>query len=370
MTTATAQWNATSSRPFWISLRLGLVALALALAKTGLGLFPEWRRFADATTSWPDFGASPMLTEADATLVSNSAGAWILAAFGFRGSVPYLAGSVILVCIAALLPFLMPVARDARLSPALPRMLFVIVAGGAVAPVLLSWIGSYDALVVIGATVAALSRDRWAGAAGWLIVGLAHSTVAVLALALWLPMAWFTRHDEPRWTRICRLALASGGVLVGWLIMRGIADAWGGSTDRWQLLLRLNRSDVVHAYVAGWPLVLFGALGVAWLLVLRREALSTRPGRVLLIEAVIAALVIPLIAVDETRITVLCLAATTFTWAASAATARGADSVIETNWRIYGLAAAVIPVVVVWQGAVLYPGWDLAATWQAVGFTP
>ena len=353
------------------SITLALAALGLATAKVGLGLFPEWRRFADATMHWPDFSASPLLTEADATLVSNSAGSWLLAAVGFRGPVPYLAGSLLLAAIAIVLPFLMPVSVQHRARPALPRLLFIVVAGGAIAPVLLTWIGSYDALVVIAATIAALSRNRWASAAGWLLMGLSHATVAALAFVLWAPMAFATHQSESPARRVQRLAMAALGTAVGWLLMRAVADAWGGSTDRWQLLQRLNPSDVVHAYFSGLPLVLFGILGVTWLVVLRRDVLAGIPSRILVVEAAAAALLIPLIAVDETRIGVLCLLASTLAWAAWLSGDEQRSSwVIDQRWRAYALAAAIIPVMVVWQGAVLYPGWDVVRTLQSAGLVP
>lgn len=353
----------------WI--RLGLAALILTVLKSGLGVFPEWRRFADATTFWPDFAASPLLTEADATLVSNSAGAWLLGAVGLRGAVPYLAGSLALACVAVVLPFLMPIARGPQARvPLTARMLFIVVAGGAVAPVLLSWIGSYDALVVIGLTIAALSRHRWSSALGWFIVGVAHATVAAFALALWIPMALVTRRERTSAQHVLTIASASAGVLIGWLTMRTIADSWGGSADRWQLFQRLSASDVLHAYASGWPLVLFGALGISWLIVLRPAVRATVPGRVMLTEALLAAGCIPLIAVDETRITVLCLLASTFTWAVWTASQQAGADVLTEHWRTYGLAAAIVPIIVVWQGATLYPGWDVVRTWQALGIGP
>jgi len=274
------------------------------------------------------------------------------------------------VVIALLLPFLMPITRDGETRPHLPRLLFVIVAGGAVAPVLLSWIGSYDALIVIAATIAALSRNRWFSAAGWCLLGVAHAAVALVALALWLPMAWVTRPHEEHRRRITRLAMACVALAVGWLSIRAVSDAWGGSTDRWQLFRRLDPSDVLHAYAAGWPLVLFGALGVVWLIVLRREVRRTVPGRLLLTEAVLSAFVLPLVAVDETRITVLCLLASTLTWAAWTARMSPATPAVTEQWRTYALAAAVVPVIVVWQGTVLYPGWDLLRTLQTSGLLP
>ena len=264
----------------------------------------------------------------------------------------------------------MPIARDPRLTPWLPRVLFVIVAGGAVAPVLLSWVGSYDALVVIAATIAALSRNRWCSAAGWSLLAVAHSTVAALALLLWLPMAWVTHTHEAVRRRALRLVLAIVAVGVGWLAMRAVADSWGGSTDRWQLFLRLNATDVLNAYAAGWPLVLFGALGVTWVILLQRDVLRSVPGRLLLAEALLAALIIPLIAVDETRITVLCLLASTLTWGAWTARMAPTIPAIDAHWRMLAIAAAVVPVIVVWQGVVLYPGWDLSQTLQAAGITP
>ena len=70
----------------------------------------------------------------------------------------------------------------------------------------------------------------------------------------------------------------------------------------------------------------------------------------------ICVIVVPLIAVDETRILALCLVPVTLAWLTQVS-ARLTTQQVRLLWRHYGLLAALVPVAVVWMGTSYWPYW-------------
>lgn len=242
------------------ALALAGTAAAVSIVKYGVGIHPEWRRLQDAALHWPDLAQSPLIMEGDRSLLSNITTAWASGAVGAGTPLRYLALSLALTLLAIALPFLMPALRG---NPVAVRIAFVMVVGGPVPAVLLGWVGGYDAVLVIALAVAALARNRWVSAAGWFVVAFSHAAVAVVAVALW---ALVVIAAEPAGRgRAALLSRASAtrtgaavvAVLAGWLSIRAVTDAWGGSTDRLALLRAIPVEHIASAYVASLPLMVF-----------------------------------------------------------------------------------------------------------------
>ena len=71
-------------------------------------------------------------------------------------------------------------------------------------------------------------------------------------------------------------------------------------------------------------------------------------------------------AVDQTRIVALALIAATMAWIDDASSRVDVDRGRQDGgqlWRTWAVAAAIVPVPVVWMGAVLYPGWAQVDDW-------
>lgn len=323
---------------------LSLLAVLVSVVKTGVGLHPEWRRFADAAAAWPASWESTLIREGDASLLSNLATPFLAGTLGGRTETGYLAISAMLVAIAIAMPIAM-----GSMSPARRLLVFTLVVGGSVPAVLLGWLGGYDALFVAGAALAGVLVRIPALLAGWLLMAVAHGTLAWVALALWIPIAsaaW-------GWAGIRRIAVAGLGVLTGWLLVRALTDAWGGSTDRLQLLQAIEPADLLRSYFAAWPLMVFSVLGVGWFLVLAGPTLRSSWGRPMVTVAIVAALGLPLLAADETRIASLAALPAVLAWARVAVP----EEIAERYGPRLVIPALIVPALVVWMGVPRYPGW-------------
>lgn len=340
-----------------------LVAVGVVLLKYGVSWHPEWARLQDAAAHWPDLASSPLITAGDRSLLSNITLVSVAGALGAVSIPAYFALSGLVTLTAIALPFLMR-----WNSPTFARLSFIVIAGGALAPVLLAWVGGYDAVVATAAIVAGLSRRVWLSAAGWFVLGFSHSAVAAAALVLWLPVMLAADRGDRR-TQYRRALAAGASVALGWILIRSLTDVWGGSTDRLALFRAIEPSGLAASFANAAPLVLFGALGVGWLILVDQRVWRIRSSRVMLVVALVGSLGLPLIAVDQTRIVALALIAAVMAWIDDLARrfdSAGADHGTDLPWRLWMVAAAIIPVPVVWMGVVLYPGWATIDDWVAL----
>lgn len=351
MTSPVSSWRGRRREP---ATALLLTALLVAsLVKYGVGLHPEWARLHSIAAAWPDPTAAAPIMETDRSLLSNLTAPWLLGALGAHTAASYLIGSLALILIAIALPMLMPSIRESRSAR---RLAFIFIVGGAVPAVLLSWVGGYDAAIVIALSVAVLARRTWLQAAGWFTVAFSHAALGFVAFAFWIPMMWVTRaHDSVR-VRMQQLAICGTAGMLGWLAIHSLTDTWGGSVDRWSLYRAIDPSAVWSAYLANLPLTAFSVLGVGWFVLLHPRVRSTRAAQVLVAEAIVAALVVPLIAVDHTRIASLAVFSAVLAWLAGAAPSLPPRTVNKV-WRVLALPAVFLPVVVIWMGAPLVDAW-------------
>jgi hypothetical protein len=77
---------------------------------------------------------------------------------------------------------------------------------------------------------------------------------------------------------------------------------------------------------------------------------------VLLIEAVVAALVLPLVAVDETRIAALALLPAVLAFTVRMDRFCTTED-LQQIWHRLWFIALVVPIPIVWEGVLLYVGW-------------
>ena len=345
--------TSTSSAGWRTSIALAALAVAVAVIKAGAGLHPEWHRLQDAAAHWPSVTESPLIMEGDRSLLSNITTSLLSGLLGARTPVAYLTVSLVLTAVAIALPLLMPAVRNSRTAT---RLVFIMIVGGAVPAVLLSWIGGYDAVVVIALTVAVLARNKWISWTAWFVLAFSHAAVAFVALLLWLPMMAVARRRDDATAMLIRGAGAGVAVLAGWLTIRTLTNAWGGSIDRLALWRAIDISDIGSAYLASLPLFAFSVLGVGWAVVLHPVVRQTLLGRVLLAEAVGALLVIPWIAVDETRISALVLFGAVLAFSVGMADEMNEDE-SHRMWRVLAIPAAIVPVPVIWMGVPITHPW-------------
>jgi len=332
------------------ALGLALLLLITVFMKYGLSLHPNWFRFVNAAALWPDASDS-LLAVGDRALLSNVAPSWVAGAIRATSDKSYIGWSAFLTSCALVLPLLIAAGPRNR---SFAQLYFLVIAGGAIAPVLLMWVGGYDALLVCGLVIGTSARSRWVAAIGWFVAALTHSAVALPALLLWATFLLLTANPRP-WMRSVRsLWLPAGAVALGCLTIRQITDIWGGSTDRFTLFRAIPFDGILQAYAASWFWIIFSGLGITWVLILWPSIRRLHSTRMFALLAAGTVLVAPLIAVDETRITVLLLVPVTLTWIDAVSGSLSPDE-FRPIWRRMLVPALLAPIPVVWIGVSYWP---------------
>ena len=285
--------------------------------------------------------------------MSNVFPAWIAGALHLSGEHSYVAFSIVTTVIALSLPVLL------RIREGLGNFtkLYVLVClGGSLAPVLLMWVGGYDALLVCCLTVGGLARNRYVSAAGWMLAAFTHSAVALPAALLWVSyIALNGRKWRLHTTWVCAV-VTGAACLVGYAAIHLLTDSWGGSTDRFALFRQIPVDDILQCYANAFPAIVFSGLGITWILVLLPSLRRLTATRIYFALALAVILVVPLVAVDETRITALIMVPLTLAWIDRVSVALPAPTVGRI-WRWALAPALVVPICVAWMGSTYWPYW-------------
>ena len=328
-------------------MALAVAALAVVVLKNGIGVFPSWPFLLNFAEYWSDPSTASLLVPPADYLKANFVAAWISGALGFTTPTAYFFFNLVLTGIALTLPFLMTVVRQRSRTSLL---MFITIVGGPIAVVLLTWVGGYDAVSVIGITVAALARHSIVGAIGWLLVGMNHPSLAVLGFLVWLPIVMVTsvRSDVLR-----RSSLGFLGLVLGAGISTALVNAWGGATNRWEWFIANDQALTLHDFLGVvWP-ALFGTVGVLWFVLLRPKFLRTWVVRVLVGEIVILTIALPFFVLDVTRVIALVMFAPVLVWIANAESIHGSGTIGAVNRQLV-LPAIIVPIPLVWEGNIIF----------------
>jgi len=335
------------THPLAFTTLLAVAALTVTVLKTGIGIHPEWHRFLDGAVHWQDISQSPLLAEGDASLRSNVVAAWMAGIFGFQSPHRYLVFSMLLAAISIVLPIAFAYRKEHTQRA---KIAFIFVAGGSLAPIALTWIGGYDAISIIALTTAVMVRKQWIAVIAWFALAMNHAPIAIFAFIAWAPIALIMW----KWDATMRIVTAGVAVVAGSFAMHAITHAWGGSTDRFALFKTIPFDTLWQCYITMLPLTVFSILGIGWIVLANRSVRNSTVGKALIIESLAISFLIPLIAIDSTRIAGMIVIAPIFTWIAHAHLNKAATVRI---WRNTWLLAVIVPVFLVWQGAILHPGW-------------
>jgi hypothetical protein len=325
----------------------------ILLVKYGYGLHPQWFRFADAADQWPNVAGSSLLAVGDRALLSNSAPAWLAGALHLTSENAYLTLSGLLTLLAISGPLLL---RMQNHESSFARLYFMVIAGGALAPVLLMWVGGYDALLVCGLTLGTLAKNRGISIFGWALASFTHSSVAIPAAILFAAFLVWNAQSLRSSPERSRGTSALLGVLAGYLIIHWLTDLWGGSTDRFTLFRLIPFNAILSSYLNSLPVLVLSGLGITWLFLLFKRVRALPASRRFYVLSTLTIAFIPLIAVDQTRIIALCLVPLTLAWIESLSSHLSVEAVTRI-WRRMLIPAILVPIGVVWMGATYWPHW-------------
>ena len=336
---------------------LGLRLMVISLAKFGVGLFPQSGFFLNISFHWQNPAAAPLLIRGmpgNDYLLTNSWAAILSGMLGLSDPLGFYLFQFGLTMMALLSPFAMSCLSS---SPERLWLLVMILLAGPQIAMLLNWLGGYDPLSMIGAVIAVLARSWSISALGWGLLALNHPSLATVAWLLWLPMKlWFIRGSEFS-NRLWEIMLSLASISLGTAVNYFIVLSWGGNTSRLDWLTHWNYADYLVNYARALPAILWSSLGLGWLILLGTPLIKRVETKILLLTVSLAGLLLPLIAVDETRVVSLALFPALLTYV------RNVDIPAE-SWLFgadrgwFALAAIMLPTVLVFSRMESLNGWS------------
>lgn len=337
-------------------LTIGLRLIAISVAKFGISAFPQAGVFYDISIHWQDPGSAPLLIRGvmgNDYLLTNAWSALLAGMIGISDPIGFYLFQLGLVIIALLSPFAMPSLAS---SPGRLWLLVALLLAGPQCVLLLSWVGGYDALSMLGAVLAVLARSSLLAMLGWGILALNHPSLAVTAWLLWLPMrVWVDRGLVLR-QRLKGIIFSLIPITIGILINHVIVAFWGGNTSRIDWLVNMDYDYYLEKYTQALPAILWSLMGLGWMILIGASLFKTFETRLLLIIISLAAVLLPLIALDETRVASLALLPVVLTYVRYA-------KISEDNWLLgsgfkwFVLVAILTPAVLVFGRSMSINGW-------------
>lgn len=347
--------------PRLYSALLGLLVAFIGVVKYGIDIWPGWPNMFAVAQNLSDPHVSPVLAGAQDYILSSPTSALLLGVIPGSNQFVFVSGSVLLALFALVLPFLTPRISCSKDNA---RLLFIFIAGGSVLPLLLTWIGSYDPITVIGIALALGFRNRILALMGWIVIGFNHSAIGVISIAAVAVIYISTPTDNPVEDRLKPVLIGFLGIVCGFFINALLMQYWGGATSRWELFRAYEFSYYVHNTIAAMPMFLFSALGVGWLVILRPKWLKLTATKSFVALGIILPFAMSLTALDQTRVTAVVLLAPTLAFI-HASTAQIPHKVITKTWKNLALVAVIVPVPAYLAGSLDQYGWQSILHWTA-----
>ncbi|MEI7479653.1 MAG: hypothetical protein WCK25_05005 [Actinomycetes bacterium] len=327
------------------------IVLLVSLAKYGVDRYPSIDLMRALATNWSNPHASPLLLPPDDYRLASPVSALLAALLHCTSVRSFLAFHLLLALLAVVSPFAL---KRVRTSPELRSLVTLIMVGSAVPAVLFGWVGGYDAVTVAAISVAVLSEHRALSAIGWLFAALNNAPLAILAF---LVVAGH-RVMVDRQRSVTPLAIHAGGLLAGVVLVQLLLRHWGVTTSRlgvYNDLYEFSRFTTSFSHFA--PLIIIGGFGAGWFLLGAREVRTLPGGTMALSLAAGCCVVIPLIALDQTRVLSLVGFALVLSVAKVAERSLAKATVHQVIHRMLPVAALLI-IPVVWDNQLLYAGWS------------
>ncbi len=257
-------------------LSCAVAVMVLSLVKYGLGIYPSWRYLQQMAQHWQHPLRAALFFHVHARyLLDSPVSAEIAGIVHLTSAREYLTFHLLLACAAIVIPFSL---RAVRRSAELRLGVALLLVGGTVPALLLSWVGR--------TTRSAVGPPPWQAWPPILVVrALAWMVFAFNNARLKQPLAWSSsppccgptvgKSTAPR------IGLAGAGAVVGYVAIRVLTTAWGGGQSQLAMMKFYGFAQYLLSY--GYlPLVVLSALGVGWLFLADRRARNLPSARALL----------------------------------------------------------------------------------------
>lgn len=338
-------------------LTIGVFLIAISVVKFGISTFHQTGIFFDISIHWQNPGSAPLLIRGvmgNDYLLTNAWSALLSGMLGISDPVGFYLFQLGLVIIVLLSPFAMPSLTS---TPERLRLVVALVLAGPQCAVLLNWVGGYDALTMIGAVLAVSTRSLLFSMLGWGLLALNHPSLAVTAWLLWLPMrVWFDRGLVPR-QHLIRIIFSLTPITIGILINHFLVASWGGNTSRIDWLVNLDYDLYFKNYSQALSAIIWSLLGLGWVILIGTSLFKTFETRLLLVIIMLAAVLLPLIVLDETRVASLAVLPALLTYVRYIKIPKD-NWLLGSGFKWFFLAAILTPTVLVFGRSVSINGWS------------
>lgn len=250
-------------------LTCAAAVMVLSVVKYGAGLYPSWRYMQQMAQHWQHPLQAALFSHVHARyLLDSPVSAEIAGIVHLTSAREYLAFHLLLACAAVVIPFSLGAVRrsaELRLGVAL------LLVGGTVPALLLSWVGSYDPVSVGSAAVAGLASNPVVRALAWMVFAFNNAPEAAIGLVIFAIVLWADggKSTAPR------IGLSGAGAVVGYIAIRVLTTAWGGGQSQLAMMKFYGFTHYLLSY--GYlPLVVLSALGVGWLFLADRRVATCR----------------------------------------------------------------------------------------------
>jgi hypothetical protein len=329
------------------------------LAKYGLGLFPSWPSMLAISQYWQHPMKSQILAPPANYVLSSPVSAIAAGILGMKSSRSFIVFHLVLTALAISAFFFM---SSVRSSAQLRITLSALMIGGPISAVLLGWVGSYDPVTIIAATMAALAESPIVFLLGWTIFSFNNAPEAAIGLLIYSLVVAF----QLGWKQALPNIVKGGiGFSLGYIGIRVLTALWGGSTSRYSWFLGTSRHLFTESWLDFAPFIIFSVLGVGWFVLLDQSIRHFKGTRVLLVISLLAACSLPFIALDQSRVTATVLwPALLWQMKKSFNHLDLAEAKAVARRALFLAVFVVVPLV--WNDKLIYTGWR--STWAVVQF--
>ncbi len=211
---------------------------------------------------------------------------------------------------------------------------------------------------MIAVTLVGLSRSPRVLMLGWFIFGLNHWTMALFAMAAWIPVVWFAQADREQRQRVRTIGLGIAAMLAGNLAIHVVLRLWGAGERRvggWDL--SYFDEAFFRQYLSSMGLIVASLYGLGWIVLVLLAWRRTPAARLLLVVSLAACILVQIPARDATRDTALTMLPALLV-VAVAATSQG-RVVFSRRWWFWTAAvvAVLAPTLVVFGWQATWLGW-------------
>lgn len=323
-----------------------LMVVLVDTLKYGLGAVPNWHSTQQIAQHYTNV-SSVQTPHYGNTFLINSPSVWLLAGVTHLTSDRGFMGLCLVILVGTIFGIyrLKRVRQNAMVGAAVTVMLL----GGAVGSDLFTWLGMYDPVSILGASMGVLGGSKWTRGLGWGLFAFTNPPQAGLGLILYAVVMI----ARSKWRGVIAAgAGAVSGVIVNFVLMSAYGISFFGRVG---FRAGLSSTSLLASLIHLWWLIGFGCVGAGWLIVLSPGFLKRRDTRAFILAVLVGVVIVSMLGADQVRVMGLVV------WAGALELLAGGfeeiDEAESTQAIGYAMVGALlVPAITIWSNAAVYPG--------------